>query len=82
MRGMTLRAIAEACNGVYYGSEDNLDKEVTDITTDSRKVRNGGLFVAYVARELTDTNTQTTALMMERCVLYQKKNLKDRLILI
>ena len=52
MRGMTLRAIAEACNGVYYGSEDNLDKEVT------------------------------TALMMERCVLYQKKNLKDRLILI
>jgi len=34
MRGMTLRAIAEACNGVYYGSEDNLDKEVTDITTD------------------------------------------------
>ena len=39
MRGMTLRAIAEACNGVYYGSEDNLDKEVTDITTDSRKVR-------------------------------------------
>lgn len=38
MRGMTLRAIAEACNGVYYGSEDNLDKEVTDITTDSRKV--------------------------------------------
>ena len=80
MRGMTLRAIAEACNGVYYGSEDNLDKEVTDITTDSRKVRNGGL--PYVARELTDTNTQTTALMMERCVLYQKKNLKDRLILI
>ena len=43
MRGMTLRAIAEACNGVYYGSEDNLDKEVTDITTDSRKVQNGGL---------------------------------------
>ena len=26
MRGMTLRAIAEACNGVYYGSEDNLDR--------------------------------------------------------
>ena len=74
MRGMTLRAIAEACNGVYYGSEDNLDKEVTDITTDSRKVQNGGLFVAICG--------ERTALMMERCVLYQKKNLKDRLILI
>ena len=53
MRGMTLRAIAEACNGVYYGSEDNLDKEVTDITTDSRKVQNGGLFVA-ICGERTD----------------------------
>lgn len=38
MRGMTLRAMAKACNGKYYGSEANLDKEVTDITTDSRKV--------------------------------------------
>ena len=46
MRGMTLRAIAEACNGVYYGSEDNLDKEVTDITTDSRKVQKERKFVA------------------------------------
>ena len=53
MRGMTLRAIAEACNGVYYGSEDNLDKEVTDMTTDSRKVQNGGLFVA-ICGERTD----------------------------
>ena len=31
MRGMTLRAIAEACNGVYYGSEDNLDKDISII---------------------------------------------------
>lgn len=57
MRGMTLRAIAEACNGVYYGSEDNLDKEVTDITTDSRKCRMADCLLPYVARELTDTNT-------------------------
>ena len=27
MRGMTLRAIAEACNGVYYGSEGKLCKK-------------------------------------------------------
>ncbi|MFR4337566.1 MAG: Mur ligase domain-containing protein [Lachnospira pectinoschiza] len=82
MRGMTLRAIAEACNGVYYGSEDNLDKEVTDITTDSRKVQNGGLFVAICGERTDGHQYIDTALMMERCVLYQKKNLKDRLILI
>ena len=31
MRGMTLRAIAEACNGVYYGREDKLCKEEREI---------------------------------------------------
>ena len=46
MRGMTLRAMTEACNGVYYGNEANLEKEVSDITTDSRKVTKGSLFIA------------------------------------
>ena len=52
-RGMTLRAMAKACNGKYYGSEANLDKEVTDITTDSRKVVKDGLFIA-ICGERTD----------------------------
>lgn len=53
MRGMMLRAMAKACNGKYYGSEANLDKEVTDITTDSRKVVKDGLFIA-ICGERTD----------------------------
>lgn len=53
MRGMTLRAMAKVCNGKYYGSEANLDKEVTDITTDSRKVVKDGLFIA-ICGERTD----------------------------
>ena len=53
MRGMTLRAMAKACNGKYYGSEANLDKEVTDIPTDSRKVVKDGLFIA-ICGERTD----------------------------
>lgn len=53
MRGMTLMAMAKACNGKYYGSEANLDKEVTDITTDSRKVVKDGLFIA-ICGERTD----------------------------
>ena len=52
MRGMTLRAIAEACNGVYYGSEDNLDKQLTAV-----KCGMADCLLPYVARELTDTNT-------------------------
>lgn len=53
MRGMTLRAMTEACNGVYYGNEANLEKEVSDITTDSRKVTKGSLFIA-ICGERTD----------------------------
>ena len=53
MRGMTLRAMTEACNGRYYGSEDNLDKEITDVTTDSRKVTKDCLFIA-ICGERTD----------------------------
>ncbi len=53
MRGMTLRAITEACNGVYHGDEANIDKEVSDITIDSRKVIKDSLFIA-ICGERTD----------------------------
>ena len=53
MHKMTLRAMTKACGGTYYGSEDNLDKEITDITIDSRKVSKGGLFIA-ICGERTD----------------------------
>lgn len=46
MKGMTLRAMTEAVNGVYHGSEDDYDKEITAITIDSRKITEGALFVA------------------------------------
>lgn len=46
MKGMTLRAICEAVDGVYHGDENSLDKEVTSITIDSRTIEDGGLFVA------------------------------------
>ena len=46
MRGMTLAAIAEACNGIYHGKEVYRDTEVTAITTDSRQVQPQGMFIA------------------------------------
>ena len=74
MRGMTLRAMTEACNGVYYGNEANLEKEVSDITTDSRKVTKGSLFIA-ICGERTDGHKY-----IDGSVLYQKKNFRDRRI--
>lgn len=46
MKGMTIKAMTDACNGTYYGASDYLDKEVSDITTDSRKVKKDGMFIA------------------------------------
>ena len=46
MKHMTLQAMAEACHGVYIGNPEDAEKEVTSITTDSRKAEPGGLFAA------------------------------------
>ena len=46
MKNLTLRNIASACGGEYVGAESGLDLCVEGITTDSRQVPEGGLFVA------------------------------------
>lgn len=52
MKNLTLKNIAEVCRGVYCGAADALHKEVTSITTDSRTVEEGGLFVAIVGERV------------------------------
>ena len=52
MKNLTLRNIAKVCGGCYYGPETIADREVTDITTDSRKVQKGGLFVPIVGERV------------------------------
>lgn len=56
MKNMTLKEIAAACNGTYYGPEENLNKEVSDVVIDSRKVSKGSLFVA-IKGERVDGHT-------------------------
>ena len=46
MKHMSLKEIAVACGGVYYGSEEAYHQEVTGVAIDSRKVEPGFLFVA------------------------------------
>lgn len=45
MKNMTLEHIANACGGSYIGTEGKKTVCVSDITTDSRKVSDGCLFV-------------------------------------
>ena len=52
MKFMTLKAIAEACGGTYYGPVDNLEKCVAGIAIDSRKIQNDWLFAATVGERV------------------------------
>lgn len=46
MKNMTLREIAAACKGTYYGDELSASKEVSSVVIDSRKVEEDCLFIA------------------------------------
>ena len=46
MKGLTLQRIAEVCAGSYVGRAEDAQREVSAITTDSRKAEPGGLFAA------------------------------------
>ncbi|MDD3219093.1 MAG: UDP-N-acetylmuramoyl-tripeptide--D-alanyl-D-alanine ligase [Lachnospiraceae bacterium] len=48
MKNLTLEHIAEACDGQYYGDEDKKQQCITSVTTDSRMVETGALFVPIV----------------------------------
>ena len=52
MNNMTLKAIAAACGGTYYGPSDNLEKCVEGIAIDSRKIEAGWLFAATVGERV------------------------------
>ncbi len=53
MKNLTLNNIASAVGGTLLGARSNDDREVTMVTLDSRKIEEGGLFIATVG-EKTD----------------------------
>ena len=38
MKNMTLKEIAVACGGLYYGDDESEDKEVSSVVIDRRRV--------------------------------------------
>ena len=48
MKNLTLEHIAAACHGTYYGPEEKKSQCIEAVTTDSRKVERGCLFVPIV----------------------------------
>ena len=52
MKNLTLRAIVSACDGKYFGPDEHLEKEVSGIAIDSRKIEEGWLFAATVGERV------------------------------
>lgn len=52
MKNLTLRNLTEICGGTYHGPEDVLDREISVITTDSRKIEKDSLFVPIVGERV------------------------------
>lgn len=52
MKNLTLENITRVCSGVYFGSADAMSREITSITTDSRNVEEGCLFVPIVGERV------------------------------
>lgn len=52
MKNLTLENITSACGGTYYGSADVLNKEITAVTTDSRVIEAGCMFVPIVGERV------------------------------
>ena len=48
MKGLTVENINRVCQGCYHGPDDILKTEVTAISTDSRKIEAGSLYVPIV----------------------------------
>ncbi len=55
MKNLTLENLTQVCGGRYFGREGLLHQEVTSITTDSRKVEEGCLFIP-IAGERVDAH--------------------------
>ena len=68
MKNLTLRNIARVCRGIYHGEEKALDQEVSSITTDSRKVESGSLFVPIVG-ERVDAHKFIPDVMEKGCLV-------------
>lgn len=52
MKNLTIKNLTEVCAGTYHGPQDVVDREVSSITTDSRKIEKDSLFVPIVGERV------------------------------
>lgn len=80
MKGITINNLVRVTGGFYYGEKDILEKEITNVFIDSRKVTEGSLFIPIVGEradghEFIQNVFEAGAL----CTLSEKKLASDNI---
>ena len=52
MKNLTIKNLTKVCSGTYHGPENVMDREVSSITTDSRKIEKDSLLVPIVGERV------------------------------
>lgn len=78
MKGMTIRAMTQACHGIYHGDEGAVDIEISAITTDSRKIQKNGMFIAICGEKSDGHDYIGNVLMTVRCAVFQSVNFLEK----
>lgn len=78
MKNLTLRNITTACQGTYHGDEALLDREVSNVVIDSRKVEKDALFVAIDGERFNAHLYPETIEKGALCVLFPRRPRRDR----
>ncbi len=72
MKSMSLREIAAACGGTYFGPEANLGIEVTGVAIDSRKIEEGFLFIPIKGARVDGHDFIPSVMEKALCTLSEK----------
>ena len=74
MKGMTLEAVAKACDGIYHGSDGDKIKEVSAITTDS----NRECLLRLRVQEVTGMLILIPVMIKERSAVFPSRSFWER----
>ena len=72
MKSMSLREIAAACGGTYFGPESNLGIEVSGVAIDSRKIEDGYLFIPIKGARVDGHDFIPAVMEKALCTLSEK----------
>ena len=78
MKGMTLEAVAKACDGIYHGSDGDKIKEVSAITTDSRQIQPQGMFIAIKGARSDGHAYIDSFMKKERSAVFPSRSFRER----